>query len=71
MNFVHLIWQWAGANQAVLGLLFVAFVVNMPEELPYPINVVPIFVWLYGWFHTSLKAFVNFRSPSVTKRSSE
>lgn len=50
----------------VIGLLALAFVVNMRDELPSPFNRFPILVWHYAWLHDSLKTFVSLRGPSKT-----
>ena len=52
------------ANGPVLSLLALAFIVTMREELPPPLDRVPVLVWLYGWLHDALKTFVSFRSPA-------
>jgi hypothetical protein len=52
------------ANGPVLSLLALALIVTMREELPPPLDQIPVLVWLYGWLHDALKTFVSFRSPA-------
>jgi hypothetical protein len=54
--------NFIGTHEAVLGLVALAFIVTMPEELPSGWRDIPD--WLYGWLHNGLKTFVSFRSPS-------
>jgi hypothetical protein len=50
-------------HSAFIGLLALAFVVTMREELPSPFNRLPLLAWFYGWLHDALKTFVSFRGP--------
>jgi hypothetical protein len=62
----------SGASPTIAtGLLFLAFIVNMPEKLPAPIDRVVFLTWVYDWLHRSLKTFVSFRAPSATPTQKE
>ena len=54
------------ANAAVVGLLFLAFVVTMPEEPPSNLKALP--GWCYRWLRDGLKTFVSFRAPAAPKK---
>jgi hypothetical protein len=61
------VWQFAMDHEAVISLFGLAFVVTMPEEPPASVGEIPR--WLYNWVHDGLKAFVSFRSPVSTQKS--
>lgn len=52
-----------------IGLLALALVATMRDELPPPFNRFGLLVWFYGWIHDALKTLVNLRRPAVGKPS--
>jgi hypothetical protein len=62
---LHQIGAFIMAHEAAFGLLLLAFIGTMRDELPPPFNRLPWLVWLYAWLHDGLKAFVSFRSPNA------
>lgn len=57
---VHFVWQ-NGANEAIIGLFVLAFIVTMPETLPASWRQFP--QWYWTWLREGLNTFVSFRSP--------
>lgn len=64
MAVIEHLGAFVSRHAEVIGLLGLAFVVTMRDELPAPFNRVALLVWCYGWLHDALKTFVSFRGPS-------
>ena len=63
------VWQFVIDHEAVICLIGLAFAVTMPDDLPAPFSRSPFLVWWWSWFHNGVKAFVSFRSPTATQRT--
>ena len=56
---------FVAAHREGLAFAALAFATTMRDSLPWPLNKVDFFNWLYAWSHDAIKTMVNLRSGSA------